>query len=82
MEKKGLKNKRKYIIILGVFLIVIIIYCIYNFVLNPRDLLGNRCKTFYNQSQYKLVNGDVIDEDGDKISPKHMTFAISVGYIF
>ena len=27
-------------------------------------------------------NGDVIDEDGDKISPKHMTFAISVGYIF
>lgn len=27
-------------------------------------------------------NGDIIDEDGDKISPKNMSFAISVGYIF
>lgn len=27
-------------------------------------------------------NGDVIDDDGNKISPKNMNFAISVGYIF
>ena len=27
-------------------------------------------------------NRDQINKDGDKISPKHMTFAISVGYIF
>lgn len=27
-------------------------------------------------------NSDVISEDGDKISPKNMNFAISVGYLF
>ena len=48
-------------IVFGIFLIVIFMYCIYNFVLNPRDLLGNRCQTLYNQNQYKLVTGDVID---------------------
>ena len=26
-----------------------------------RDELGNRCQTIYNQSQYKLATGDIID---------------------
>lgn len=28
--------------------------------MNPKDELGNRCQTLYNQSQYKLITGDVI----------------------
>mgnify|MGYP001862126494 CR=1 FL=1 len=59
MKNKILKSKK--IILFGICLIVIIVYCIYNFVLNPRDVYGNRCHTFYNQNQYQLVNGDTIN---------------------
>ena len=59
MKNKIRKGKK--IILFGICLIVIIVYCIYNFVLNPRDVYGNRCHTFYNQNQYQLVNGDTIN---------------------
>ena len=59
---KGFIQKHiKIISVLVVIMIFIVIYLLYNFIINPRDELGNRCQTLYNQSQYKLATGDIID---------------------
>lgn len=48
-------------IIISILILLVSIYLVYNFIINPRDELGNRCQTLYNQKQYELVTKDKID---------------------
>ena len=56
-----LKEHKRLVYVILIILILCIIYLIYNFIINPRNELGNRCETSYNQSTYKLVSGELIE---------------------
>ena len=60
LMKDFIQKHLKIISVFAVLLIFTVIYLFYNFIMNPKDELGNRCQTLYNQSQYKLITGDVI----------------------
>ena len=44
-----------------IILLIIGFLCLYEFVINPTDDLGHRCKTPYNQSKYTFVTGGEIE---------------------
>ena len=48
-------------VIISISILLVSIYLVYNFIINPRDEFGNRCQTLYNQKQYELVTKDKID---------------------
>ena len=48
-------------VIISISILLVSIYLVYNFIINPRDEFGNRCRTLYNQKQYELVTKDKID---------------------
>lgn len=56
-------KKKKKILITIVVILASISACIlaYNFIINPYDEYGNRCKTFYNQNNYKSLVGLEMD---------------------
>lgn len=58
--KNSLKSK-KFLIFTILLILVLGIYLIYDFIINPKDEFGNRCQILYNQSQYELFTKDIID---------------------
>lgn len=53
--------KKKVIIVAIVVVVLIGVFCLYNYLLNPLDEVGYRCQTLYNQKKHKLITGEEID---------------------
>lgn len=50
------KSLKKYWWVVICLFLIILILVIWNVFLNPRDILGRRCQTFYTQNSYTLKN--------------------------
>lgn len=48
---------KKYWWAVALVVLILLALLIWNVFLNPRDVLGRKCQTFYNQSSYTLNNG-------------------------
>lgn len=56
-----LKNKKIYVVVLVCLTLILSIIYYYNNIINPKDIYGNRCQTFYSENEYTLKNGEKIE---------------------
>jgi len=59
---EGVKMKKRLIIGLTIGAVLVTGgYISYNLIINPKDIYGEKCSTFYNQNSYLLKNAQTID---------------------